>query len=1242
MGSASPNLTLAPGLPITQHAETIAAHLKASGVVIVCGETGSGKSTQLPKLCWALGLESGGLVGHTQPRRIAARSVATRVAEEVGVELGREVGWSVRFTDRTRAETKLRVMTDGILLAEAQRDRHFSRYDTIIVDEAHERSLNIDFLLGLLRRAREKRPELRVIVTSATIDPQRMAQHFDGAPVVNVEGRTYPVEVRWRPRSEQDASLELESSVASAFDEIRREMPAGDVLTFLSGEREIRELTSYMRGHLQRHRLVDRWEILPLYGRLSVEDQAKVFASGTRRRIVLATNVAETSVTVPGVRAVIDLGNARISRFHTKTRVLRLPIEPISQASANQRSGRCGRVGPGLCLRLYDEQEFSHRRAFTEPEIRRTNLASVLLRMRAMRLGSVKDFPFLDTPKLSAVREAELSLREIGALRQDGKLTALGRRLSRLPVDPRLGRLILEGIQRDALREMLTLAAVLSLPDPRERSVEKRDEADAARRKWRRASSDFLSLLALYEDWKQVKEEGTRGDVRRFCKEHHLHPLRMQEWTDLRRQLEQMATQALKATPNIVPATSESIHRCLLTAFLGNIGRLDKRGEYRGIRDAKFAIFPDSGLFKKDPKWIVAAEIVETSRRWGRLCAKVQPSWIEEAAADRVVRSWDHPEWDAERGEMLARERGEFLGLELYGRRRVALAPRDPRLARELFIQHALVEEGLPGREDFLVANRELVLRLREMEARRRQRDLLAGDARRHAFYDRQLPDHVVGTRSFRKWFRKAHKRNPELLRMTEADALRDEDAGERLRRIAAEETAFPSAFLTGAGPAKVRYAFQPGEEVDGVRLQLAPEQVAVLDEDRPGWLVPGRLAERIEALCRTLPRDVRRGLMPLAEQAQKIAAELPFGRGNLLVALTEACRDRGVPVRVNQFQPDQVPDDLKMLLEVVDDRGEVIARSRDLADLRKRLGARIAEASVALADAFEGQVGLQHWTVGPVGDVLRTVRRGVLVEAWSALVPESNGTTVAYQLVFSKDAADAATRASCARFLAADLAEDLDRQLPLLPGSEVLDQLDVPTKQMVREAIVDFAGLQDVATPQSAEALQSRFDPAWRGLWKAAEEVLSSLQHHRSLAAQVAARLVDFDRPVWDDVRDDLRRQYLRALPRLGWSPVALHRSSTRLRGLLIRMDRLKSPQGIARDVAVQKEINAHRRTVDVLRDKASEPWSAAWRAVEHLHDLVEDLAAARCMVGERSAPEVHPDHLTEAIRQAEHSSGT
>ena len=1242
VGSAAPNLTLAPGLPITQHADTIAAHLKACGVVVVCGETGSGKSTQLPKLCWALGRQSAGMVGHTQPRRIAARSVATRVAEEVGVELGREVGWSVRFTDRTRAETKLRVMTDGILLAEAQRDRHFSRYDTIIVDEAHERSLNIDFLLGLLRRAREKRPDLRVIVTSATIDPERMARHFDDAPIVNVEGRTYPVEVRWRPRHEQDASLELESSVASAFDEIRREMPAGDVLTFLSGEREIRELTSYMRGHLQRHRLVDRWEILPLYGRLSVEDQAKVFASGNRRRIVLATNVAETSVTVPGVRAVIDLGTARISRFHTKTRVLRLPIEPISQASANQRSGRCGRVGPGLCLRLYDEQEFSHRRAFTDPEIRRTNLASVLLRMRAMRLGSVKDFPFLDTPKLSAVREAESSLREIGALRQDGKLTALGRRLSRLPVDPRLGRLILEGIQRDALREMLTLAAVLSLPDPRERSVEKRDEADAARRKWRRSSSDFLSLLALYEDWKQVKEEGTRGDVRRFCKEHHLHPLRMQEWTDLRRQLEQMATQALKATPNTIPATSESIHRCLLTAFLGNIGRLDKRGEYRGIREARFAIFPDSGLFKKDPKWIVAAEIVETSRRWGRLCAKVQPSWIEEAAGEHVVRSWDHPEWDAERGEMLARERGEYFGLELYGRRRVALAPRDPRLARELFIQHALVEEGLPGREDFLVANRELVLRLREMEARRRQRDLLAGDARRHAFYDRQIPDHVVGTRSFRKWFRKAHKRNPELLRMTEADALRDEDAGERLRRIAAEETAFPSAFLTGAGPAKVRYTFQPGDEMDGVRLQLLPEQVAVLDEDRPDWLVPGRLAERIEALCRTLPRDVRRGLMPLAEQAQEIARELSFGRGNLLVALGEACRSRGVPVRVNQFQPDQVPDDLKMLLEVVDDQGEVIARSRDLADLRKRLGERIAEASVALADAFEGQAGLRHWSVGSVGEVIRTVRGGVLVEAWSALVPEVSGTTVAYQLVFSEDAADAATRASCARFLAIDLAEDLDRQLPLLPGSEVLDHLDDATRTIVREAIVALAGLQNIPTPHSAEALQSRFDPAWRGLWKAAEEVLSSLQQHRSLAGQVAARLVDFDRAIWDEVRDDLRRQYLRALPKLDWSPHQLNRSNTRLRGLLLRMERLKSPQGIARDLVVQKEINAHRRTVDALREKAGEPWSAGWRALDHLHNLVEDLAAARFMVGERAAPAVHPDHLAEALRRAEHTSGS
>ena len=429
---------------------------------------------------------------------------------------------------------------------------------------------------------------------------------------------------------------------------------------------------------------------------------------------------------------------------------------------------------------------------------------------------------------------------------------------------------------------------------------------------------------------------------------------------------------------------------------------------------------------------------------------------------------------------------------------------------------------------------------------------------------------------------------------------------------------------------------------MDGVRVQLRPDQVAVLDEDRLGWLVPGRLAERIEALCRTLPRDVRRGLMPLAEQAQQISRELPFGRGNLLAALTEACRSRGVPVHRNQFQPDQVPDDLKMLLEVVDDRGGVIARSRDLSDLRYRLGARIAEASVALADAFEGQTGLCHWTVGPVGEVLRTVRGGVLVEAWSALVPEANGTTVAYQLVFSEDAADTATRASCARFLAADLAEDLDRQLPLLPGSEVLDQLDAPTRNMVREAIVQVAGLQDVVTPKSAEALQARFDPAWRGLWKAAEEVLSSLQHHRSLAGQVAARLVDFDRPIWDDVRDDLRRQYLRALPRHGWSPMALNRTSTRLRGLLIRMDRLKSPQGIVRDLAVQKEINAHRRTVDTLRERAIEPWTAAWRAVEHLHDLVEDLAAARCMIGERSAPEVHPDHLTEAIRQAEHSSGT
>ena len=1241
MGSPSPDLTLAAALPIAAHADVIASHLKERGVVIVCGETGSGKSTQLPKLCWSLGKPGGGMVGHTQPRRIAARSVASRVAEEVGVELGREVGWSVRFTDRTRPETKLRVMTDGILLAEAQRDRHFSRYDTIIVDEAHERSLNIDFLLGLLQRARERRPELRVIVTSATIDPERMARHFDDAPIVTVEGRMYPVEVRWRPRSEQDASLELESAVSSAFDEIRSEMPSGDVLTFLSGEREIRELSTYMRGHLQRHRLADRWEILPLYGRLSVEDQARVFASGERRRMVLATNVAETSVTVPGVRAVIDVGMARVSRFHAKTRVLRLPVEAISQASANQRSGRCGRVGPGLCLRLYDEKEFATRRAFTEPEIRRTNLASVLLRMRAMRLGSVKEFPFLETPKLSAVREAELSLREIGALRQDGKLTTLGRRLSRLPVDPRLGRLILEGINRGALREMLTLAAVLSLPDPRERSAEHREEADAARRKWRRSSSDFLSLLALYEDWKVVREEGTRGDVRRFCKSHYLHALRMQEWTDLRRQLEEMAVRALKATPNTAPATSESIHRCVLTAFLGNIGRLDKRGEYRGIRDARFAIFPDSGLFKKDPKWIVAAEIVETSRRWGRLCAKVQPSWIEGVAGERMSRSWDHPEWDPDRGEMVARERGDFLGLELYGRRRVALAPRDPRLARELFIQHALVEEGLPGREDFLVANRELVLRLREMEARRRQRDLLAGDARRHAFYDRQLPDHVVGTKSFRKWFRKAHKRNPELLRMTEAEALRDEEASDRLHSIESQHVDFPSDFLTEAGPARVRYAFHPGEEVDGVRLQLSPQQVAVLEKHRADWLVPGRLPDRIEALCRTLPREVRRGLMPLADTAREIASELTFGQGDLLHALTESCRSRGVPVRIDQFQPDQVPEELKMLLEVVDEQGEVIARSRDLMTLRQRLGDRIAEASVAMADAFEVKTGLRHWTVGSVGEVRRTVRNGVLVEAWSSLVPEPNGETVAHQLVFSSDAADAATRASCARFLANDLSDDLDRQLPLLPGSELINDLDASTVGHVREAIVNLAGLQDSPTPNSPEALQARFDFAWRGLWNAAEQVLSAMQMHRELASQVAARLVGFDKAVWDDVRDDLRRQHIRALPILDWSPTHLNRVNTRLQSLLLRMDRLKSPNGIPRDLMVQKEINAHRRTVDLLRQSAGEPWSAASHAVRHLDELVEDLAAARCMVGERAAPVVHPECLVEAVRQAEHTSG-
>jgi len=1022
-----------PELPVSQKRDDIAAAIRDNQVVIVAGATGSGKTTQLPKILLELGRTS---IGHTQPRRIAARTISERIAEELGSEVGRLVGYQVRFTDRVSAETRVKLMTDGILLNEIHRDRTLAKYDAIIIDEAHERSLNIDFLLGYLKQLLPKRPDLKVVITSATIDPESFSRHFDGAPVVEVSGRTYPVDIRYRPlvAEQQDGDdpdaddgaadggiraddRDYLEGINAALDELAGEAP-GDVLVFLSGENEIRDAEESIRGRLSSGSALDRaTEVLPLYGRLSAADQHRVFRpsaqAGIRRRVVLATNVAETSLTVPGIKYVIDAGTARISRYSVRAKVQRLPIEAISQASANQRSGRSGRTSPGIAIRLYSEEDFTRRPEYTEPEILRTNLAAVILQMVSLGLGDIAAFPFLQPPDPRGIKDGIDLLAELGAVVRttEGRpaLTRVGRDLARLPIDPRFARMVIESKRHNTSREVMIIVAALTIQDVRERPLERRQQADEMHARFTDPTSDFLTLLNLWNYLEEKQRELGSSAFRRLCRAEYLNYLRVREWQDVLRQLRQLA-KPLGLTIGDPSVNPDGIHRALLAGLLSHIGLKDAaKKDYVGARQARFMIFPGSALAKRQPAAVMSAELVETSRLFARVNASIDPAWAEPIAGDLVKRSFSEPHWEKKQGSAVAWERVTLYGVPIIARRRAQFARVDPGYARELFLRHALVEGEWPneiGRDrdfDFDRANRRLRRELAEVEERTRRRDILLDDEAVFEFYNRRIPQDVNTVRGFTSWWRTARSEQPDLLTMT-AEALVEDDES-----VDVDENAFPAAWRQGDQRLKLRYRFEPGAEDDGVTVTVPLALLARLSPAGFDWQVPGMRAELITALLRSLPKAIRRNFVPAAEWSDRLLAALPAtaperaeGAEAFLSTLAALMtRQTGVRVAPEDFDLERVPAHLRMTFSVVDEKGRPIAQGKGLPELQRRLATRaresVAEASSRTHHSIE-RAGITTWDFDELPRFLDTRQGDAVIRAYPTLVDE--GTSVAIRLM--------------------------------------------------------------------------------------------------------------------------------------------------------------------------------------------------------------------------------------------------
>ncbi|MFE0327985.1 ATP-dependent RNA helicase HrpA [Streptomyces sp. NPDC058960] len=1000
-----PAVTYPEQLPVSQKKTEIADAIRDHQVVIVAGETGSGKTTQIPKICLELGRGVRGMIGHTQPRRIAARTVAERVAEELDTPLGEAVGWKVRFTDQVNPDaTFIKLMTDGILLAEIQTDRELRAYDTIIIDEAHERSLNIDFLLGYLAQLLPRRPDLKVVITSATIDPERFSRHFGDAPIVEVSGRTYPVEVRYRPLLEEDsddADRDQITAITDAVEELMAEGP-GDILVFLSGEREIRDTADALTRKQYRFT-----EILPLYARLSHAEQHRVFQPHTGRRIVLATNVAETSLTVPGIKYVIDPGFARISRYSHRTKVQRLPIEPISQASANQRKGRCGRTSDGICIRLYSEDDFVARPEFTDAEILRTNLASVILQMTAAGLGDIEKFPFIDPPDHRNIRDGVQLLQELGALDPTQKdprkrLTETGRKLAQLPVDPRLARMVLEADKNGCVREVMVIAAALSIQDPRERPADKQTQADQQHARFKDETSDFLAYLNLWSYIREQQKERGSSSFRRMCKQEYLNFLRIREWQDIYTQLRTVAKQ-MDIHVNEDDAPADRIHLSLLAGLLSHIGMKDvkegAKNEYLGARNAKFAIFPGSALFKKPPRFVMSAELVETSRLWARVNAKIEPEWVEPLAGHLLKRTYSEPHWEKDQAAVMAYEKVTLYGVPIVAQRKVNYGRIDPEASRELFIRNALVEGDWRTHHKFFADNRRLLSEVEELEHRARRRDIVVDDETLFDFYDQRVPEHVVSGAHFDSWWKRKRHEQPDFLDF-EREMLINEKAG------AVTKDDYPDSWRQGPLKFRVTYQFEPGADADGVTVHIPLQVLNQVTDEGFDWQIPGLREELVTELIRSLPKPIRRNYVPAPNYAKAFLEKaVPLQEPLTTTMARELKRMVGVPFEPEDFDWSKVPDHLKITFRIVDERRRKLAEDKDLEALKLQLKPKarkaLSQAAAATAERQGGEslerTGLTDWTIGTLTQVFETRRAGQPVKAFPALVDD--GDTVSVRL---------------------------------------------------------------------------------------------------------------------------------------------------------------------------------------------------------------------------------------------------
>ncbi|HET6424402.1 MAG TPA: DUF3418 domain-containing protein [Planctomycetaceae bacterium] len=1252
-----PSITYDEMLPIHARHDEILSTIRDHQVVVICGETGSGKSTQLPKMCLELGRGIDGMIGHTQPRRIAARTIAGRVAEELHVPLGREVGYQVRFSDVTSPHTHIKLMTDGLLLAESSTDRWLNRYDTLIIDEAHERSLNIDFLLGYLHRLLPKRRDLKLIITSATIDAERFAEHFRSVagtvPILTVSGRTYPVELVYPEipeageRAEEERELEVE--VANIVEEACSRGP-GDVLVFLPTERDIHEVMKRLKG---RHLPGGKPDLLPLYARLPAAEQQRVFQTGSNRRIVLATNVAESSLTVPGIRYVIDTGTARISRYSPKSKLQRLPIESISQASADQRAGRCGRIDPGVCFRLYSREDYERRERYTPPEILRSNLASVVLQLEALGLGHIDQFPFLEPPKLEAVRDAYKTLFELGAVddahrtaisSREGEappepqaaasalphsgsagaspspggekpprwvLTELGRTLHRMPVDPRIARIVVAGQKENCLDDILIIAAALELQDPRERPLDKQKNADEAHSRFADPDSDFLSYLRLWDFYHKLKGELTRSQLRKACVQNFLSPVRMQEWLDIHRELRELVretdggrrerqrseTQRVKVgKPRIPlpdgpcdPARSAAIHRALLTGFLSNIAYRTESGEYLAAGGLKAALWPGSGLAGKSPKWIVCGELLETTRRYLRTVGRIDPAWIEPLAGHLVTRTHTDPHWDPDTLCVMAHEKVSLFGLPVVPKRRVRYAKIDPHIARDLFVREGLVNGVWPDPPEFLAHNLKLAKRLHDLQTRSRQPAMLRDEEELIAFYNSRLPAEVVDGASLKRFlaggvgvresgsggvkgaYPSSHPRTPapphsgtSSLFMTDADLL-----------VPQAEVASPKLFPETLAIQQLRlplaYQHEPGEDIDGVTVTVPHAGLNQLDSDRLRWLVPGLLEDKVTALLRSLPKDLRRDLVPLPDVAKAVTAKLHFAEGSLLAAISRAVEDEtGIAIPVTAFQEENLPDHLRMRVEVVDTKGNTLGVSRDLDELRTQLGAKAAATFSAAPDPKWTRDGLKTWDFGPLPESVPIERAGLKLTGYPTLL--DRGDSVSLRLYDSAVQAGYEFRFGLIRLFCLAVSRELKQQvdhLPFLNAWTLLGQTlpqPFPLRQHLAERIAERAFLSESPWPRSQADFGLRVAAGKPHIPAAAALVARQLQPLLETFTQIRRMWERTDLPQYQATRNDLHDHLSQLLAsgfliRTPWTWFV--HMPRYLRGIVRRLEKLSSGSG-------------------------------------------------------------------------------